>query len=75
MSKLETNLTICGVVVLKGKDIGKGINVYSKREECEFGTETLYFVKGDECFSKLVITAECNQNEGFVSAVSFVDVG
>ena len=49
-----------------------GMEVYSN--ENDENTTTLFFCKKGKVIQRLVIMADCNQNEGFISNLSFIDV-
>ncbi len=70
--KVESKFVIEGDIVTLEKQFN-GIKVYKSSESNGGEYIKLYFTKGDKVIQTLVVEADCNQNEGFISGFDFID--
>lgn len=67
--KVEQNFTIRGKVVVLVSEFG-GLKVYSEERE---DSRTLFFVKNSDVIKRLIISADCGQNVGYISQCEFIN--
>lgn len=67
--ELKSEFTIGGNVVVHVAAFS-GMNVYSPRDETD-EEATLFFVKDGEVVQTLSVMADCCQNAGFISELTF----